>query len=414
MSGDLIYGAPLRITEVKATGDAWEVSGYASTFNNVDLGGDVVLRGAFSDSLKAGEPIRFLYSHNPAQVLGKPLALKEDEKGLRGTFRISKTALGQDVHTLLKDGALDSFSIGYIPRDFEYDDAGVRKLKAVDLLEVSVVAMPMNPAATVTAVKTDALLADDAATKATWTAAYVNNLPDSAFAVILDGGEKDGEGKTTPRSLRKLPHHNDTGAVDLPHLRNALSREPQTDMPAAAHEKARAHLLRHARAEGIGNTDALPVETLLDFASLVSDDTLQSLNGLWERRRDEGQRPSDRLIALVDAYRQKRLEEADALLALLTAAPPDTKSAATDDPEGSDQGAESTSLDPSLSGLDGPNGEVRPSRVDAYLRHARIRALRAKHGLPPLVALSALRDASRAADDASAADEAASQTEVSA
>jgi HK97 family phage prohead protease len=150
---DLAFGAPLRITEVKAAGDAWEVSGYASTYDR-DLGDDVVIPGAFQKSLTAGRPVRFLYSHDPSQVLGTVQELKEDEKGLFGRFKISQTALGKDVHTLLKDGALDSFSIGYLPTDFEHDrKAGVRKLTEVELLEVSVVAMPMNPAAVVTGVK---------------------------------------------------------------------------------------------------------------------------------------------------------------------------------------------------------------------------------------------------------------------
>lgn len=153
MSGDITYGAPFRIGEVKAAGDSWECSGYASTFGNVDLGGDVVLKGAFTETLATDQKVRFLYSHNPANVLGVASDLKQDDKGLFGRFRISKTALGQDVHTLLKDGALDSFSIGYLPRDFEFDDSGVRKLKSVELLEVSVVAMPMNPEAMVTGVK---------------------------------------------------------------------------------------------------------------------------------------------------------------------------------------------------------------------------------------------------------------------
>ena len=352
-AGDLTFGAPLRIQEVKASSDgAFEVSGYASTFGNVDLGGDVIHRGAFADTLKSGPPVRFLYSHNPADVLGVPLSLKEDDKGLLGRWRISKTRLGEDVHTLLKDGALDSFSIGYIPTDYDYDeDAGTRRLMAVELLEVSVVAMPMNPQAVVTGVKSGV-----AEGKATWTAAYVNNLPDSAFAVVLPGGEKDEDGKTTPRSLRKLPHHNADGAVDLPHLRNALSREPQTDMPEDAHRRARAHLARHARAEGIGtDADALPIEDVLNLSSLDGEETLRLVNALWERRREEGQRPSDRLVALVEAYRQKCQAHTDALLALLTAP--------------AEKAAEST-----------PASAVA---VDAHLRRARLRALRHKLGLPP-------------------------------
>jgi hypothetical protein len=80
--------------------------------------------------------------------------LREDSKGLFARAKISQTSLGSDVHTLLKDGAVDSFSIGYVPESFEFDEGGnVRRLKQVDLLEWSVVAIPMNDMAEVTAVK---------------------------------------------------------------------------------------------------------------------------------------------------------------------------------------------------------------------------------------------------------------------
>lgn len=69
---------------------------------------------------------------------------------------------------------------------------------------------------------------------ATWSAAFVNNLPDSSFLYIAPGGKKDGEGKTTPRSLRFFPVKDQNGKVDLPHLRNALARIPQSNIPAAA------------------------------------------------------------------------------------------------------------------------------------------------------------------------------------
>ena len=62
---------------------------------------------------------------------------------------------------------------------------------------------------------------------AVWTTAYVNNLPDSSFFHISEGGEKDEEGKTKPRSLRHLPYKGEDGKVDLPHLRNAIARAPQ-------------------------------------------------------------------------------------------------------------------------------------------------------------------------------------------
>ena len=91
--------------------------------------------------------------------------------------------------------------------------------------------------------------------KAPLSTAEINDLPDTAFAVVLAGGKKDEDGKTVPRSLRVLPHH--TGnvkgagehkALDVPRLRNALARLSQTDLTPAQAKKAKTHLERHADA----------------------------------------------------------------------------------------------------------------------------------------------------------------------
>jgi len=85
--------------------------------------------------------------------------------------------------------------------------------------------------------------------KAQWDTAFINDLPDSAFAIIMPGGEKDVGGKTTPRSLRKLPHHDSAGKVDAPHMRNAMSRLPQTKgLTDAQRTKAENHLAAHQKA----------------------------------------------------------------------------------------------------------------------------------------------------------------------
>lgn len=67
---------------------------------------------------------------------------------------------------------------------------------------------------------------------AEWTTAEVNDLPDSAFLTVEAGGSKDDQGKTTPRSLRHFPVRGPDGKLDLPHLRNAIARIPQSDLPA--------------------------------------------------------------------------------------------------------------------------------------------------------------------------------------
>lgn len=75
--------------------------------------------------------------------------------------------------------------------------------------------------------------------KATWTTKYVNDLPDSAFLFIESGGDKDGDGKTAPRSLRHFPYKDAGGKVDLPHLRNAIARIPQSKAKGLTMEKKR-------------------------------------------------------------------------------------------------------------------------------------------------------------------------------
>lgn len=90
--------------------------------------------------------------------------------------------------------------------------------------------------------------------RAAWNASYINDLPDSAFAWIDKDAVtgKDANG-SIPKSARYLPHHDADGSVDLPHLRNALAREPQADIPAAGHKAAADHLNAHAKAEKIGD-----------------------------------------------------------------------------------------------------------------------------------------------------------------
>ena len=75
----------------------------------------------------------------------------------------------------------------------------------------------------------DAELAE--AEKAAWSRAFVNDLPDSAFLYVEPGGKKDESGRTVPRNLRHFPVRGADGKLDLPHLRNALSRIPQSRVP---------------------------------------------------------------------------------------------------------------------------------------------------------------------------------------
>lgn len=150
--------------ETKAVGDEGEFEGYASTFGNVDQGGDVVEPGAFIESIvqakKDGRTIPMLWQHDQREPIGVWRDIAEDAKGLyvKGRLLVDFDPLAKRAHGLLKAKALGGMSIGYryLPGHAEQDDKrpGVTKLKKIDLREVSLVTMPMNIQARVTSVKT--------------------------------------------------------------------------------------------------------------------------------------------------------------------------------------------------------------------------------------------------------------------
>lgn len=133
-----------------------EFSGYASVFGNVDDGGDIVDKGAFSKTIVEDfARIKILSQHDQCELpIGKPIELREDDKGLYIRGKISNTQKGRDIQTLLKDGVLNELSIGYDAIDYEIDEENhVRHLKQIRLWEVSIVTWAMNDQATIDDVK---------------------------------------------------------------------------------------------------------------------------------------------------------------------------------------------------------------------------------------------------------------------
>lgn len=146
--------------EIKALNER-EFEGYGSTFNNVDLVGDIVAPGAFKNSLAehraAGTMPLMFWMHRPDQVAGAWTAMKEDSKGLYVKGILAETQLGNEMRTLLAMKAVRGLSIGFrvLDRTWEDDEehGAVRVIKEVDLVEVSIVSMAANPLADVTASK---------------------------------------------------------------------------------------------------------------------------------------------------------------------------------------------------------------------------------------------------------------------
>lgn len=116
-------------------------------------------------------------------------------------------------------------------------------------------------------------------TKAVWSTAFVNSLPDSSFMYIEPGcGEKDGEGKTKPRSCRKLPIKDASGKVDLPHLRNAIARIPQADIPDAdktrLQNKAKMMLEKENKSFNLMDKVKDAWQTVKEFVSIAQEPDL--------------------------------------------------------------------------------------------------------------------------------------------
>ena len=145
--------------EIKAVNADGTVEGYGSVFGVRDNYDDVIAKGAFVQSLKghkaAGTMPAMLWQHDADKPIGIWTEMVEDEKGLRIKGQLAmETVKGKEAHALLKMGALNGLSIGFMSKEWAYDrETEVRTLTAIDLWEVSLVTFPANEKARVTNVK---------------------------------------------------------------------------------------------------------------------------------------------------------------------------------------------------------------------------------------------------------------------
>ena len=127
-------------------------AGYAAVFDRIDNGGDVVRRGAFARSLAERKAVPLLWQHRDGTVIGQVERLAEDGRGLRLIARLGSGEQAQSVAAQLKRGVIDGLSFGYRVREAGRC-GGMRELKELQLVEVSLVAEPMQPKARVHAVE---------------------------------------------------------------------------------------------------------------------------------------------------------------------------------------------------------------------------------------------------------------------
>lgn len=145
--------------QIKAAGEDGTIEGYGSVFDVVDSYEDSIAKGAFAKSItahkSAGTMPAMLWQHDSSVPIGVWTEMSEDKNGLvlKGKLAMD-TVKGKEAHALLKMGALNGLSIGFMSKQWAYDqETDVRTLTEIDLWECSIVTFPANTKARVTGVK---------------------------------------------------------------------------------------------------------------------------------------------------------------------------------------------------------------------------------------------------------------------
>jgi len=151
----------LSDVEVKANdnGEGYSMTGYGSVFDVEDSYKEVVVAGAFKESIaeikQKGRKLPMLWQHRSSEPIGVWDVMREDKRGLylEGTI-LKGVQVAEEAYIRAKAGAVSGLSIGYYVRDSSIDEkTRVVTLKKLDLVETSLVTFPANDDARVDAVK---------------------------------------------------------------------------------------------------------------------------------------------------------------------------------------------------------------------------------------------------------------------
>lgn len=148
-----------RPFKVKAVKDDGTFTGYGSVFGEIDSYRDVVVKGAFEESLKEfeslGRLVPMLWQHDTRSPIGVYTSLKEDDVGLLVEGQCNmEVQKGRECHALMKQGALTGLSIGYNTEEDAWDEQyTLRRLLKLKLWEISPVTFPAGDSARVSGVK---------------------------------------------------------------------------------------------------------------------------------------------------------------------------------------------------------------------------------------------------------------------
>ncbi|QDP65961.1 MAG: putative prohead protease [Prokaryotic dsDNA virus sp.] len=208
-----------EVKDVKEADDGfYTFEGYASTYGNLDRGDDIVMSGAFDETMKdysGSEKLPVLWQHSHDMPIGVYDEIRSDSKGLwvKGRMPKDDDFVKGRVMPQMRVGSIRKMSIGYSIDDYEWD-GNIRKLKRLKLWEVSLVTIPMNNSADVTGFKSavpyqDLPLADR-------DRAWDSTMAMGRFRELLDSEDEPSEDYRKAFLWFDRENASDFGAYKLP------------------------------------------------------------------------------------------------------------------------------------------------------------------------------------------------------
>lgn len=321
---------------VKAPTVGTVIKGYAST-PTLDRYNDIVEPEAFRKSIAQNyrkNPI-VLFQHKNDRPIGKATYMSIDENGLY----IEAIIVDDEVEPKIKAGILQTFSIGYIPKQTEYRDsdgnvldpskerdldkilfdAGVKRIiKEVDLVENSVVSVPANPDAVFTLEKSVKSFFDSEVKDL-----YNLNSKNMDKENLLEKKEEEvaETPETTEEEVVETPADETSGEVegDETSTDEETSEEVEEVEEAEAPEEEKEEAPEESEEEAVEETtDEAPVES--DDEAVAPD---ENTSGKVEAGLDESLVTSDNLTAALKAVLAKdaQIKELEAKIAKIESSP---------------------------------------------------------------------------------------------
>ena len=127
-----------------------EVAGIAVPYETLS-NGEMFAR----DSVSLDPEAKLMWQHDQHEPIGKIIDGRHTSDGFEIRASISDTARGRDAITLLEDGVINRFSVGFIMRDSKVAEDRTRVVTDAYVREVSLVSFPWYEGATVTEVRDD-------------------------------------------------------------------------------------------------------------------------------------------------------------------------------------------------------------------------------------------------------------------